>query len=59
MKKRKIAKQHETSDLERRIDLMVYTLYDLSYDEVKIVDPDFALSAEEYGHLTRSFLTEH
>ena len=38
----------DTSKLERRIDLMVYRLYDLTYDEVKIVEPEFALSAEEY-----------
>ncbi len=31
---------------------MVYTLYDLSYDEVKIVDPEFALSAAEYEQFT-------
>ena len=41
----------DTSDLERRIDLMVYKLYDLTYDDVKIVDPDFAMSAEEYRRL--------
>lgn len=49
-------KQHnpkaDTSDLERRIDLMVYKLYDLTYNEVKIVDPDFALSEDEYQQFT-------
>jgi len=30
------------------IDLMVYKLYDLTYDEVKIVDNEFELSKEEY-----------
>ena len=42
----------DTSDLERRIDLMVYKLYDLTYDEVKIVDPEFALSEHEYNTFT-------
>ncbi len=27
---------------------MVYKLYELTYDEVKIVDPDFLMSEEEY-----------
>ena len=27
---------------------MVYKLYELTYEEVKIVDPTFALSKEEY-----------
>ena len=27
---------------------MVYKLYDLTYDEVKIVDNEFELSKEEY-----------
>ncbi len=44
----------DTSGPERRIDLMVYTLYDLTYEEVQIVDPDIALSAEEYEQLTLS-----
>ena len=27
---------------------MVYKLYELTYEEVKIVDPDFWMSKEEY-----------
>jgi hypothetical protein len=27
---------------------MVYKLYELTYEEVKIVEPDFALTKEEY-----------
>lgn len=42
----------DLSALERQIDLMVYTLYGLTDDEVQIIDPEFALSAEEYQHLT-------
>ncbi|HSV88866.1 MAG TPA: N-6 DNA methylase [Bacteroidales bacterium] len=37
-----------TSALEEEIDLMVYRLYDLSYDEVRVIDPGFGLSKEEY-----------
>ena len=37
--------------LEDQIDIMVYKLYDLAYDEVKIIDPDIGkiISKEEYG----------
>ena len=38
----------DTKELEDKIDLMVYKLYELTYDEVKIVDPDFLMSEEEY-----------
>jgi len=41
-------KGEDTTDLEREIDLMVYKLYDLTFDEVKIVEPDFPLTEEEY-----------
>ena len=33
---------------EHQIDLMVYKLFELTYDEVKIVDPNFAMSQAEY-----------
>mgnify|MGYP002347078624 CR=1 FL=1 len=33
---------------ERQIDVMVYKLYELTYDEVLVVDPEFWLSKEEY-----------
>lgn len=33
---------------ERAIDLLVYKLYDLTYDEVKIVDPETDITEEEY-----------
>ena len=32
------------------IDLMVYKLYELSYAEVLVVDPEFSLSEEEYNN---------
>lgn len=34
--------------LERKLDNLVYKLYDLNYEEVKVIDPEFALSEEEY-----------
>ena len=38
----------DTAAEEREIDVMVYKLYELTYDEVKIVDPEFWMSEEEY-----------
>lgn len=38
----------DVSHLERQIDILVYKLYNLTYDEVKVIDPLFPLSAEEY-----------
>ena len=39
----------DTVKLEQEIDDMVYRIYDLTYDEVKIIDPDYnRLSREEY-----------
>jgi adenine-specific DNA-methyltransferase len=38
----------DTTLCERKIDLLVYKLYNLYYEEVLIVDPDFTLSKEEY-----------
>jgi hypothetical protein len=38
----------DTSSLEARIDKMVYQLYGLTYDEVKVIEPDFTLSRAEY-----------
>lgn len=41
----------DTTALEKQIDNLVYRLYDLSYEEVKIVDPEFGLSEEEYNNI--------
>lgn len=45
-------KQHginaDTRELENQIDLTIYKLYSLTYEEVKIVDPEFGMSEEEY-----------
>lgn len=38
----------DTTALEQQIDLLVYHLYGLSYDEVKIIDPDTPITREEY-----------
>ena len=38
----------ETTAEEREIDLMVYKLYNLTYEEVKIIDPTFALTEKKY-----------
>ena len=37
-----------TTTLKKEIDVLVYKLYELTYDEVKIIDKDFWLSEEEY-----------
>ena len=48
-----------TQDLESQIDLMVYRLYELSYSEAKLIDPDldsvlasFGLSAQDFERMT-------
>jgi hypothetical protein len=38
----------DTSELEQTIDQLVYKLYQLTYEEVKIIDPEFALTEPEY-----------
>lgn len=38
-------------DLENQIDNIVYHLYDLTHDEVLIVDPQTPISSEEYKSL--------
>ena len=41
----------DTSTLEQQIDLLVYKLYELSYEEVLLIEPDFGqrVSVEEYA----------
>lgn len=36
------------NETNKKIDLMVYKIYDLTYDEVKIVDPELGMEEEEY-----------
>ena len=38
----------DTSTLEFEIDILVYHLYSLTYDEVLIVDPETPITREEY-----------
>ena len=40
-----------TSQIENEIDNLVYKLYELSYDEVKVIDPAFSLSEQEYKNI--------
>lgn len=41
-------KQDAVKEYEKQIDIMVYKLYDLTYEEVKSIDKDFKLTKEEY-----------
>ena len=41
--------QADTSALEQQIDNLVYKLYQLTYNEVKVIDPAYALSEAEYA----------
>lgn len=38
------SKNKQTNVLEQQIDNLVYKLYELTYDEVKVIDPAFAIS---------------
>ncbi len=42
------AEGKDTTSLEQEIDNLVYKLYELTYDEVKVIDPEFSLSKKEY-----------
>jgi len=44
-------KGKDTTALEQEIDNLVYKLYELTYDEVKVIDPEFSLSKKEYEQL--------
>ena len=41
-------KQKAVKEYEKQIDIMVYKLYDLTYDEVLTIDKSFTLTQEEY-----------
>lgn len=45
--KKKKANQ-DTISLEKEIDVLVYHLYELTYDEVKTIEPAFSLTQEQY-----------
>lgn len=38
----------DTATLEKEIDKLVYKLYELPYEEVKVIDPEFSLNKKEY-----------
>jgi hypothetical protein len=40
----------EISSLITKIDIMVYKIYELTYDEVLVVEPEFSLSKQEYDN---------
>lgn len=44
-----IVNKLEINETANQIDLMVYKLYELSYAEVLVVDPEFGLSEQEYN----------
>ncbi len=39
----------DTSKWELEINIRIYHLYNLTYQEVKIIDPEFSLSKQEYS----------
>ncbi|MBS1552602.1 MAG: Eco57I restriction-modification methylase domain-containing protein [Bacteroidetes bacterium] len=41
-------KKANVKSIENQIDIFVYKLYELDYDEVKVVDPEFWMSEREY-----------
>jgi len=42
----------ETKELEIKLDNLVYRIYDLTWDEVRVIDPDFGLSEEAYNAIS-------
>ena len=38
----------DTSEFEKEINLRVYKLYEVTYDELKTIEPEFSLSQKEY-----------
>ena len=45
----------DVSCLENEIDLLIYKLYDLSYEDVILIDPETPFSQEEYDNLNISY----
>ena len=45
---KKMYPKTDISDLEMQLDKLVYLLYNLTYDEVKIIDPATPITREEY-----------
>ena len=47
----KLKSKNENADItefEKEINIRVYKLYELTYDEVKVIDPEFSLNKKEY-----------
>ena len=40
--------QTDFLNIDSQIDILVYKLYELTWEEVKVVQPDFSLTEEEY-----------
>lgn len=43
--------ENDFHELYDRLNVLVYKLYDLTHEEVLIIDPEFSLSQGEYAHL--------
>ena len=41
-------KEHDTNEFEQDLNNIFYKLYELTYDEVKVLDPEFGLTKKEY-----------
>jgi len=46
-----VKKGIDYTEIENELDILIYKLYELTYDEVLIVDSDFTLSRKDYEHL--------
>ncbi|CAD5959255.1 Eco57I restriction-modification methylase domain-containing protein [Planktothrix agardhii] len=55
LKKKKKDVKADVSELEQQIDNLVYKLYELTYEEVKIIDPEFALTEQEYDAIKMEY----
>ena len=43
-------KQDAVKEYEKQIDIMVYKLYDLTYEEILTIDKDFTMTEQEYNN---------
>lgn len=43
-------KKHDTFEEEKVLDILIFKLYDMSYEEVKYINPNFSLSVDEYNN---------
>ena len=41
----------DTTDLEKKLDIFIYHLYNLTYNEVQIIDHETSITTEEYKYL--------